>query len=187
MMPAPRVFAVTIASTTRRTSAAPRMAGSESNHALNDESRATGFAKSSTRALLWRDDNGYVLTPDRSNSSYGNGMAPSEYQHGVTVTIEAIAAVNGLPVRLEDSFASSECRNEHQQRRARQMEVRDHRVDELEAVSRMDEQRGFAAARLHVALGCDRQRFKRAHGRRANSDDAASFSFRARERSGGFR
>ncbi len=74
-MPAPRVLAATIASTTRRTSAPPRMAGSASNQALNDEPRGTGVAKSSARALLGRDDKGYVLTPDMSNSSYGNGMA----------------------------------------------------------------------------------------------------------------
>ena len=57
-MPAPRFLAATIASAARRTSAAPRIPGNESSHVLNDAPRAIGFAKSSARALLFRDASG---------------------------------------------------------------------------------------------------------------------------------
>jgi hypothetical protein len=67
--PLPRFFASTMAATTRRTSRAPRMAGSESNHSRKLPPPANGRAKSSARALLLRDASGYVRTPDRSNSS----------------------------------------------------------------------------------------------------------------------
>src|ERR1700729_1428902 len=75
--PALRVLAATMAATTRRRSAAPRIAGSDSNHVLNDAPRSTGVAKSVACALLFLDASGYVRIPERSKSSYEKGMGHS--------------------------------------------------------------------------------------------------------------
>src|SRR5829696_3162567 len=118
MMPPPRFFAATMALTTRRTSAAPSIPGSESSQVLNDAPRAIGLAKSSACALLRLDANGYVRTPDRSNSSYGNAIGRSDYQHRVAVAVEPIAALDGFAIGGQDPFLTGECRHQHQQRRA---------------------------------------------------------------------
>src|SRR5882672_4149601 len=152
-MPPPRVLAATTASTTRRMSAAPRIAGSESNHDLNEAPAENGLAKSSARALLTREASGYVRTPDRSNSSYSNGIGRSEYQHRIAVAVKPVALLNGLGIRVQHTFATGKRGHEHQQRRPRQMKVRDHAGHELEGVTGMDEEARLAGPGHHVAIG----------------------------------
>src|SRR5262245_8379725 len=72
--PSPARRASTIARTTALRSAAASMFGNESSSLPTLPPGVAGFAKSSTRALLGRDFSGYVLMPDRSNSSYENGI-----------------------------------------------------------------------------------------------------------------
>src|SRR5262249_40637086 len=66
-------FAATIARTMALRAAAARMFGSEAMKSPMPDA-IHGRPKSLVRTLLTRDLIGYVLTPDRSNSSYGNGM-----------------------------------------------------------------------------------------------------------------
>src|SRR6476646_1770371 len=77
---------------------------------------------------------------------------PLEDQHRVPITVEPIPLLHRFTVRPKHPLAAGECGDEHQQRRARQMKVRDHRVDELKSVTRVDEQRRLAAAGKHVAV-----------------------------------
>src|SRR6185312_2822665 len=70
----PRSFsrAVRIAATTALKSAAARMRGSESRSDRSPPPGRYGDAKSAAFALLFLDASGYVRTPERSKSSYGN-------------------------------------------------------------------------------------------------------------------
>src|SRR5581483_2908086 len=91
-IPPPVRFASTMAPATALRSAAARMFGSDSMNAPADPFTGSGRPKSSVRALLGRDLSGYVLIPERSNSSYENfieiNLLFSEDQHGIAVTVE---------------------------------------------------------------------------------------------------
>src|SRR6478735_830691 len=72
MMPRAPVRADRIAATTALKSAPARMAGNDARSDAIPPPARYGFAKSAAFALLVRDASGYVRTPDRSKSSYGN-------------------------------------------------------------------------------------------------------------------
>src|SRR5678815_508230 len=61
-------------------------------------------------------------------------------KHRVAVGVEAIALGDGVAVRAEQRLAPAEGGREQQQRRAREVEVRDEGVDQPEAVAGVDEE-----------------------------------------------
>src|SRR4029077_1282252 len=112
-----------------------RMFGSESTSAPTDPSGAAGRAKSSARALLLRDFSGYVLTSERSNSSYGKIISAyrkipvgadlqtgpasgrpqrpsptrrSEGEHSTAVSVEPVALGDGRIICVSDTRAPGE-------------------------------------------------------------------------------
>ena len=70
-------------------------------------------------------------------------------EHGVAVAEEAVAFLDGDFVDAEDVFAVVERGDQHQERRFRQVEVRDERFDDLELVAWVDEDACGAVACLH--------------------------------------
>ena len=105
-------------------------------------------------------------------------------QHAIAVAVEAVLFADGLRVGAEDQFLAGERADHHEQRRTGQVEVREHRVDGLEPIGRMDEDRTPPLPRLDDATGV-RAGLERAHARAADGDDAASGGFRRRDGRGG--
>src|SRR5262249_20583676 len=101
-MPPLERFAFATALTIAFKSAAARILGSESTNSPMVVARLPGRAKSDAATLLLRDFSGYVLMPERSNSSYGKIMRLSilssefrilnyrslDNQHRVAVAVE---------------------------------------------------------------------------------------------------
>src|SRR3954469_7131191 len=150
--PDPFRLASTIAPTPAFRSAAASMLGSESSNCRTVTPPVTGRAKSSALALLLRDFSGYVRTPVRSNSSYGNGITlesgyrlsipTSENEHRVPITIEPVALPHRQFICGEPPLAPAEGRDQHQQGRFRQVKVGKQPADDPELVPGMDEQIG---------------------------------------------
>src|SRR6185436_18783181 len=125
------LLASTIAPTTALKCAAARMFGMVSRSRPTVAPRSTGCAKSSARALLARDFSGYVRTPDRSNSSYENGIALAlrlrptsgracviflHDQHRIAVAVKPIPFGDRVIVCVQHALAAGEGGDEHQQR-----------------------------------------------------------------------
>ena len=77
------------------------------------------------------------------------------YKHRVAVAEEAVIGIEGVGVGGEDPLARGERADEHQQRRARQVEVRDERAHHLERERWVDEKIGPVKAQ-GGALGVGR-------------------------------
>ena len=67
-----------------------------------------------------------------------------EQQTSVAIGIEPVAALDSMRVGAPHHLEAAEGAHEHEQGRARQVEIGQHRVDRAEAVARRDEQRGLA-------------------------------------------
>src|SRR5581483_12168055 len=93
-----------------------------------------------------------------------------QYQHRIAVREEPIAFRHGVPIGVENQLAPGERRNEHEQRRFRQMEIRDQRIDARDAVARKNEDLRLAGERSHFAVAA--RGFERAHDGGADRDDA---------------
>src|SRR3569833_624051 len=50
-------------------------------------------------------------------------------QHGVAIGEKTVTRGDRMPIRIEHQVSSGKCRYEHQQRRFRQVEVGDERID----------------------------------------------------------
>ena len=77
---------------------------------------------------------------------------PIRDQHGVAVAVEPVAGGDGVRVGVEHPLAPGEGRNQEEQRRAWQVEVREERVDRAEPVSGHDGEVGPAGSRGHAAI-----------------------------------
>ena len=75
--------------------------------------------------------------------------ATSDDQHRIAVAVEPVPPLHCLSIDGQDLVAARKRRREDQQRRLRQMEVGDQRGDQLEAVTRLDEQSRLTLARYH--------------------------------------
>ena len=94
-------------------------------------------------------------------------------QAGVAVGIEPIAAVDGVRIGAPHHVETAEGADQHEQSRARQVEIGQHGVDGAEAVARRDEQRRLAAiGRERAVLGG--RAFDQPQRGRADRDDAAA-------------
>ena len=134
----------------------------------------------------------------------------SHQQRAVAQAVEPVVPRDGFVIRSQDGFATREGAHEHQQGRARQVEVGEHDVHGAEAVARRDVEvrvfvdgdhrapgtqvffelaQGALDAGRVVAWGAvgrrpDRCRLQRADRGRADGDDAASAQLRVVDRLG---
>ena len=83
-------------------------------------------------------------------STYGRS---SNNQHRIAVAVEAILFANRLPIGFGNQFPAAKRLHQHQQRRAREMEVRQQRVDRAELERRANEQIGRALPGGNLAAG----------------------------------
>lgn len=104
--------------------------------------------------MIERDGGGRIITEigksgrnlsemrEAVQNEAGRLCAPEnlEYQHRVPVGVEAVTLRAGRRVGREHSLAPCERRDEHEQRRARKMEVGDHALDDAELVWRENEE-----------------------------------------------
>lgn len=91
-------------------------------------------------------------------------------QHGIAVAVEPIAFPDRLAVGVENGLTAGEGRDEEEQRRLGEVEIRDYGVNGLELVAGPDHQTGLARAR-HQPIGLDRT-FQRSYGGGADRYDA---------------
>src|SRR5690606_10521986 len=91
---------------------------------------------------------------------------------GVPIREETIARFDRVRVRLLDALEAGERRHEHEERRARQVEVREEKVDRLEPVARRDEEPRLAGERANPAALVGRA-LEEAERGGAYRDDAA--------------
>ena len=92
-------------------------------------------------------------------------------QAGVAVGIEAIAGVDRMRVGALHGVEPGERSDQHEERRARQMEVRHQKIDGAKAIARRDEDVGRAVEGMDRAR-LVRGRLKQPQRRRADGDDA---------------
>src|SRR6185503_6731365 len=86
----------------------------------------------------------------------------------------------------EDALAASEGRDQHQERRSRQVEVRHQALDDTKLMPRMNEETRAPVRREDQTARINWQRFERTGGRRADSNDSPPVAegFRQRIRRG---
>src|SRR5262245_59346138 len=98
-------------------------------------------------------------------------------QHRIAVAEEAIARADRMPVGGADLLHPCERRDEHEQRRLGEMEVRDEAIDDAKAIARRDEEIGLAAPGGDVAVA--RGRLERSQARGPDRDHARPTLMRA--------
>src|SRR2546423_5033334 len=86
-----------------------------------------------------------VLMPSRRFRRSGTGRLQD--QHAIAVAVKSIALANRFRVGVEQKFAAGERADEHEQGRARQMKVRQKRIDHAKFKRRVDKQIGWAFGR----------------------------------------
>ena len=160
-----------------RTISAPISRRSAGVRLLTTPSVPTGMnaGVSTTPCAVWSRPR--RASPSRATSSNDgtrsrHALTPSAIEHGVAVAVEAVAGGDGVGVGREHPLAAGEGRDQQEQRRARQVEVREERVDRAELVARHDGQIGPAGPGGDGAVRA-RGRLQRADGRRPHRDHAA--------------
>src|SRR6185437_1008648 len=98
-------------------------------------------------------------------------------QAGIAIAEEAVVRGDGVGVSRSHAVEPSESGDQHEERRARQMEVGEQDIDRAEAIARRDEQRGLAGERADMTLLVG-STLEEAQRRRTDGDDAAAFSAR---------
>ena len=92
-----------------------------------------------------------------------------------------------LAICLEHAVAPGERGNEHEQRRFGEMEIRQQRVDDLEAMPGIEKDCRQPWSGCHVPAASDRRILQRTRGGRADGDHPPPVGLRARDRFGGLR
>ncbi len=113
-------------------------------------------------------------------------LARTEQQTGIAVRVEAVARGDGVGVGALHHVETRQRRDQHEQGRARQVEIGHHHVDRAEGITRRDEQRGLAVERADAAVLAGRA-FEEPQRGRAYGDDAAAGPVRRVERLCGLR
>src|SRR5579862_610252 len=108
----------------------------------------------------------------------------SHDQYAVAEKVETILLPHDLAIGGEREVLAGKGGDEHQMARARLVQVGQHRIDRLVAVSRADIEVGPALARAE-RLAALRHRFERASGRRSHGDEATAAPARRVERARG--
>src|SRR5882762_2704816 len=109
----------------------------------------------------------------RCPSAQLSGSRRPEQETGVAIGIEAVALGNGFRVSRLHGFDAAKRADEHEEGRARQVEIRQKNVDRLEAIAGRDEQRGLAAKGSDDPIIAGRG-FQSARGRGSDGDDASA-------------
>src|SRR5271154_6999406 len=79
-----------------------------------------------------------------SNVKPANTSASArEKQTGVAIGIEPIVRVDRVPIGLLHSVETGKCRDQHEESRSRQMEIRQKQIDRFEPIPVGDENRCF--------------------------------------------
>src|SRR5262245_37371290 len=108
----------------------------------------------------------------RRRSSWGAGARGME-QAGVAEGVEAVTGRNRVGVGSLHGLEAAEGGDEHEEGRARQVEVGEQEVDGAESIARGDEDVGLAAEGVDQPLFiCSA--FEKAQGRAADGDDATA-------------
>ena len=79
-----------------------------------------------------------------------SGTSSSD-EHAIAVGEEAITTLYGMTVSGEGVFSPGKRAHQHQERRLRQMEIGEHRLDYFEAAARREKDVGRAAMGLQAA------------------------------------
>src|SRR5262245_47760296 len=85
--------------------------------------------------------------------------------HGVAVTVEAVSGINRVPICGEDPLAAGKGTDEEEKGGAREVEVREERIDRAEAEARHDDELGAVGAWADLPRRV-RGALQGAHGRR---------------------
>ena len=88
---------------------------------------------------------------ERESEALAHGRGRRVEQAGIAVGVEAIAGRDGVGVGGAHGVEAAEGRDQHEQRRARQMEVGHQQIDGLEAVAGRDEEVRLACEGLDGA------------------------------------
>src|SRR5256714_6934869 len=91
-----------------------------------------------------------VLMPGRRFRRSGRGGLQD--QHAIAVAVKSIALANRFRVGVEQKFAAGERADEHEQGRARQMKVRQKRIDHAKFKRWVDKQITLARLRADFVL-----------------------------------
>src|ERR1019366_502855 len=113
--------------------------------------------------------------------------AASRDEHRIAVAEESVARRDGLEVGAEDVLLPRECRDEHEERRAGEVEVRQERVDDVKCRAGYEEEIRLERPGGDSLAVCAGRGLERAYGRRADRHDAPPLSFRAIHALGGVR
>src|ERR1700730_4156248 len=73
-------------------------------------------------------------------------------QHAIAVTVKTIALANGFLISTQQELAPGERAHEHEQSRARQMEIRKQKIDMLKLIRRINEKIGGAVLRDYFVV-----------------------------------
>src|SRR3977135_3380006 len=109
----------------------------------------------------------------RCPSAQLSGSCRPEQETGVAIGIKPVTRGDGFGVGGLHGFAAAKRAYEHEQRRARQMEIGEENVDRLEAVAGRDEGRGLAAKGPDDPVIAGRG-FQGARRSRPDGDDATA-------------
>src|SRR4051794_28468762 len=106
------------------------------------------------------------ITPESLDQTAPGIKPRSQEQHGVAEGVEAVALLHGNPVEPPRILDAHERHHEREERGARQVEVREERIDAAELEARRDEE-VRAPGRRRTA----RERLEDAGGRRPDRGD----------------
>src|SRR5205823_12262486 len=90
-------------------------------------------------------------------------------QHAIAIAIKSIALANRFRVGVQQKFAAGERADEHEQSRARQMKIREKRIDNVKFKRQVDKQIGSAFLRDELSIFATR-RLQNADTCRADGD-----------------
>src|SRR5438552_8203286 len=111
---------------------------------------------------------------DRASIPHSTFHIPySNDRHRIAIAVEPIPLLNGFPVRPHHVLIARERAHQHEQRRARQVEVREQPVHRTERVRGMNEQPGLPGAWADLATLAG-ERLERAHDGRPDRPDPTS-------------
>src|SRR5271157_3691989 len=93
-------------------------------------------------------------------------------QHAISIAVKSVACFHGVLVSAKHQFLFRKCRDQHEQRRLRKMEVGQESTDNLEREARNNEQACFAPAGSDAPAMFPRHTFERSDTRCPHGDHA---------------
>ena len=133
--------------------------------------------KAGVRTVPWA----VAISPVRAAPSVASGETESghlrapEQQAGIAIGIEPVAGFDRMRIGALHQVETAKRRDQHEQCRARQMEIGQQRVDGTEPIARRNEERGLAGKRRERAVFA-RGAFQQPQRRGAHCDDAPALA-----------